>query len=171
MDDQNKHNNEPASASRVNWGSIPIEEALQQLRLRLLDLTARDRLLSFKPTAGKSLQFVQCSPEAVFSRLVDAPNSATVTLTGVPEPERAAWAIKNGRLTRPDVRDYAPSAGIPVTYELGRANTKLPATATSGAQMRALFYADDLPLHCRKLEREAKLAMFRCGGTSKAASM
>lgn len=162
----NDHDNDPdAPVPEISLfsGNVPIKDALNQLRLRLLDLTSRNRLLNFKPTTGKSLQFVQCSPEVVYNRLIDTPNVATVTLTGVPEPERAAWVTKGGRLTRPDARDYASTVGIPTTYELPQGNMRLPATAASGAQMRALFYAEDLALHCRKIEREAKLAIEETG--------
>jgi hypothetical protein len=48
----------------------PLLEALQKLRLRLLDLTGRNRLINFKHTAGKSLQFVQSDIEATFTALV-----------------------------------------------------------------------------------------------------
>lgn len=39
-----------------------IAEILQQLKLRLLDLTARNRLLNFKPSVTKSLQIVDAVP-------------------------------------------------------------------------------------------------------------
>ena len=44
-------------------GKLPIAVALNELRLRLLDLTGRNRLINFKHTAGKSLQFVHSSIE------------------------------------------------------------------------------------------------------------
>jgi hypothetical protein len=43
-----------------------IEAALAELRLRLLDLTGRNRLINFKHTSGRSIQFVNVSLEAVF---------------------------------------------------------------------------------------------------------
>ncbi|MFL9928055.1 DUF4011 domain-containing protein [Paraburkholderia sp. RL18-103-BIB-C] len=163
MNEYDNEANMPVPEMNLFSGSVPIKDALNQLRLRLLDLTSRNRLLNFKPTAGKSLQFVQCSPEVVYNRLIDTPNVAAVTFTSVPEPERGAWVMKAGRLTRPDARDYAVSVGISTSYELAQGNTRLPATAASGAQMRALFYAEDLALHCRKIEREAKLAIEETG--------
>ena len=50
-------------------GSIPIRAALQELRMRLLDMTGRNRLVNFKHSAGKSLQFVQTSIDATFQRI------------------------------------------------------------------------------------------------------
>jgi len=40
---------------------MPIKAALNELRLRLLDLTGRNRLVNFRHSAGKSLQFVHTS--------------------------------------------------------------------------------------------------------------
>jgi hypothetical protein len=39
-------------------GRVPILEALKKLRLRLLDLTRHNRLLNFKHSPGKCIQFV-----------------------------------------------------------------------------------------------------------------
>ena len=55
-------------------GTAAIIGALDQLRLRLLDLTGRNRLLNFKPTPGKALQFAPAADiEATFQRLVATP--------------------------------------------------------------------------------------------------
>ena len=43
----------------VNLDSSALTSALEQLRLKLLDLTGRNRLINFKHTAGKSLQFIE----------------------------------------------------------------------------------------------------------------
>ena len=54
----------------------PLTTALEQLRLKLLDLTGRNRLINFKHTAGKSLQFVEGHPAAIYQKLVEANNKA-----------------------------------------------------------------------------------------------
>lgn len=52
-------------------GSVPMRAALHELRMRtlLLDLTSRNRLLNFKHSADKSLQFVQTSIDAAFQHI------------------------------------------------------------------------------------------------------
>src|SRR5438552_9768372 len=82
-------------------GRLPIKEALAKLRLRLLDLTSRNRLLNFKHSPGKSLQLVDSSTDKVFAKLLTN-QGATVAVKPVPEPERDRWVRVNGRLSRPD---------------------------------------------------------------------
>ena len=146
---------------RLFAGSLPIQEALRQLRLRLLDLSSRNRLLSFKHSVGKSLQFVHSSPEAVYRRLVES--SARVNVAPVPEPDRSSWVTRNGRLGKPDVRDYAKTVGIDSSHDLEPLATGAPVAAANGSQIRALYYGEDLAKHCRKLDREARLAIEETG--------
>lgn len=137
-------------------GRLPIREALAKLRLRLLDLTSRNRLLNFKHSPGKSLQLVDCSPHAVFAKLIGN-QGATVPINAVPEPQRDRWVLINGRLTRPDVREHAKHCGINTSPEL-------PAKDSGdGAATRALYYPDELARHCRKLAREARSAIEETG--------
>lgn len=137
-------------------GRLPIREALGKLRLRLLDLTSRNRLLNFKHSAGKSLQLVDSSTHAVFTKLVGN-QGATVAINPVPEPERDRWVRVNGRLTRPDVREHAKHCGINTSPELEAGDGRDAAAA------RALHYPDELARHCRKLAREARSAIEETG--------
>lgn len=152
----------PLSADEVFSGSLPIREALERLRLRLLDLTGRNRLLNFKPTAGRALQFVEGIPELAYRRLVSGSGAAArLLLTPIPEPERSDWVLKSERLVRPEARDYAARKGIATTYDQPRP----PAAPGNGAgsSLRALYFPDDLAKHGRKLEREARLAIEETG--------
>jgi hypothetical protein len=134
-----------------------LEAALAQLRLKLLDLTGRNRLLNFKHTAGRSLQFVEGAPFALYERLVEGNNRPTVAIQGLPEPTRRDWVDRNGRLSRPDPREWAHQNRIPTAYDLP------PGDDHAANSVRALFYQDDLAKHCRKLEREATLAIEETG--------
>ena len=153
---------EPDSEQSLFAGKVPIKIALEQLRLRLLDLTGRNRQINFKHTAGKSLQFVHTSIDATFRRLT-ADTANTVTIAALPEPDRGDWVMRNGRLSRPEPKDHATRVGIDPSYELMRLGGRAIAAAASGSQARTLFYAEDLGKHCRKLEREAKLAIEETG--------
>jgi hypothetical protein len=135
-----------------------LEGALDQLRLRLLDLSGRNRLLNFKHTPGRSLQFVTGQPAAVYQRLVDAPNRAVINIAGLPEPARKDWVERNGRLSRPDPREWARQNDISTSYDFD-----IIAPEDNGARVRALLYPDDLAKNCRKIEREAVSAIQETG--------
>lgn len=143
-------------------GKVPIEVALNELRLRLLDLTGRNRLINYKHAAGKSLQFVHTSIDGTFRRLLADQNNK-VTISPLPEPDRSDWVSRGGKLSRPEPKDFASKAGVDPSYELFRRTGRAVAAANSGSQARTLFYAEDLGKHGRKLEREAKLAIEETG--------
>lgn len=132
--------------------------ALEQLRLKLLDLTGRNRLINFKHTAGKSLQFVEGHPAAIYQKLVEANNKASISVLGLPEPTRGDWVERNGRLQRPEPRDWAKFEGISTSYDIPDAGEY-----SDESNVRALMYPDDLAKHCRKIEREATLAIEETG--------
>ena len=132
--------------------------ALEQLRLRLLDLSGRNRLLNFRHTAGRALQFSEGQPSAVYQRLVEGANRPSIAILGLPEPPREGWIERNGRLSRPDPVQWAQGQGIPTNYDLPDAGKH-----SSGANVRALLYVDQLAQHCRKIEREAVSAIEETG--------
>jgi hypothetical protein len=70
--------------------------ALEELRMRLLDLTARNRLLNFRHTTDRSLQFIEGRPGAIYEMLVEGSARASVTISGVPEPTRQDWIGATG---------------------------------------------------------------------------
>lgn len=142
----------------MSAGSSTLTSALEQLRLKLLDLTGRNRLINFKHTAGKSLQFVEGQPSAIYQKLVEANNKSTISVLGLPEPTKRDWVERNGRLQRPDPREWAKAVGAPTSYDIPSH------TEDSGeSNVRALMYPDDLAKHCRKIEREATLAIEETG--------
>lgn len=136
----------------------PLTTALEQLRLKLLDLTGRNRLINFKHTAGKSLQFVEGHPAAIYQKLVEANNKANISVLGLPEPARRDWVDRNGRLQRPEPREWAKSVGVSTGYDISGAGED-----SEESNVRALMYPDDLAKHCRKIEREATLAIEETG--------
>lgn len=162
MQGANETTDPQSPTSSLFAGNVPIKAALNELRLRLLDLTGRNRLINFKQTAGKSLQFVHTSIDGTFRRLM-ADQGNRVAVSALPEPDRGDWVSRGGRLARPEPKDFAPKVGIDPSYELYLRSGRAVAAASSGSQARTLFYAEDLGRHCRKLEREAKSAIEETG--------
>ena len=71
--------------SEIFSGTLGVKESLNRLRSRLLDLSARNRLLNFKHSKSKSLQFVSVQNlDGQFERLLDgkAVTLAPVRLEG-----------------------------------------------------------------------------------------
>lgn len=163
MEISNGESNPQQSEDSLFAGKVPIKVALQQLRLRLLDLTGRNRLINFKHAPGKSLQFIASNIDAAFRRLT-ADTTNKVVVGAVPEPVRADWVQRNGRPTRPEVKDHAVQLGFDPSYDLPDQKGKRGRGGLgNGGQALTLFYAEDLGKHCRKLEREAKLAVEETG--------
>ncbi len=133
-----------------------VTAALGRMRLKLLDLTARNRLLNFKASPGRALPLVHCSPLGICRTLLT--NGGVLSVLPIPEPAPSHWLMVSGRLSRPEVRDAAELAGIDPALELGTVTRAL-----GGGQVRALHYSDDLARHCRKLQREAKSALAETG--------
>lgn len=106
------------SDDKIITGDLTSEDALQRLRLRLLDLTGRNRLLNFKHSVGRSLQLAHSNPEAVFSRLYPAGDGSTSLINPVPEPPRTAWTTVNGCLSKLDSKQFAASIGLDNNYEI-----------------------------------------------------
>lgn len=131
--------------------------ALEQLRLKLLDLTGRNRLINFRHTPGKSLQFVECQLNDLYQKLVEGNSKASLNIVALPEPLKRDWIEKNGRLQRPEIREWASANNISVVYDLD------PDVTYEDINVRALLYPDDLAKHCRKIEREANLAIEETG--------
>ena len=141
---------------------MDIEHALGELRLKLLDLTGRNRLINFKHTAGRSIQFVNVSLEAVYWRLTGNAGSAC-QITYLPDPPRADWVIVNGRTTRPDPKQFAQKIGVDSSYELAETRMSNPVASTTGSKLQTLFYGDAMGTHCRKILREANSAIQETG--------
>jgi transcription elongation GreA/GreB family factor len=141
-------------------GSLPISESLRQLRLRLLDLTARNRLLNFKLSAGKAIQIVNVYSTAVWDRALDG---QTLTIIPVPDPKKDDYVIVENRRQKPEPREYAKTLGINPSYELRSSPDNFPATGAEGKKLQALYYPEDLSRVCRKVFNHAKTAIEETG--------
>ena len=113
----------------------PLLEALEKLRNSLLDLTGRNRLLNFKHTPAKSIQFVHSDIDAAFNALVA--NSTRVPLLALPEPPESEHVEVAGRTRRPDNRQFAESRGISGCYDLD-----MPSPAADPPAQAARLHAD-----------------------------
>lgn len=137
-------------------GSLSIRDAIAYLRMRLLDLTARNRLLNFKPSAGKTIQIVNVVPDAIWEKLLDG---GALTIIPIQEPSLMEYNItEEGRKVKPDAKDYARKLGIDTSYDLS-------STLQNGSsgKIQALYYPEDLARFSRKVFGNAKSAIEETG--------
>lgn len=134
-------------------GSNDLSAAFAQLRVKLLDLSGRNRLINYKHSVGKAIQFIDGSTSDIYKKLVD--DNSTVNILALPEPTRNDYIEKNGRLQRPDPKEWCIKKKISWSYEIPR--------KSESTSLKALMYSEDLVRHCRKIEREATLAIEETG--------
>lgn len=137
-------------------GQLPIREAIQRLRIRLLDLSARNRLLNYKHPKRRCIQFVaQPDLDLLFERLTDA---RSIGLAYVPEPDAAGYE----RGKKPEARQYARELGIDTSVEF-----LPPARSNAGHRrlppLQTLYYPPDLEKLLRKIAAEAKTVIEETG--------
>ncbi len=145
-----------AELNDVFDGSLPIPEVLRRLQHRLLDLTARNRLLNFKITAGKTLPLVPGRLDAAFRRLVGQ-SPASIQIVPVPDPSRDEWVIKHERMVKPEAKEHAVRLGLNIQLE------EISEYWDAAGIARVQYYNEDLAKHFRKIDREARLALEETG--------
>jgi transcription elongation GreA/GreB family factor len=135
-------------------GKVTVGEAIERLRTRLLDLSARNRLLNYNHPAARSIQIAdEPDLDEFFERL-------NGELKGVPfnylsEPNPDSYEGK-----RPEPRTHAPHIGVSVSLE-GAQQTGGRASRSGG--MQTLLYPADLERKLRKINSDAKTAVEETG--------
>lgn len=136
-------------------GQVPIEQALQRLRTKLLDISSKNRLISYRYPKGKSVQFVN-SPNLnlIFNRLTE---NKPIGISFVQDPPVGSYLQK-----KPDVKGIAESLGIDVDIDFPPESCT-PSTHRRLSNLQALFYPQDLDKICRKIASEARTVIEETG--------
>lgn len=148
-------NDAEALVGELFSGGITVEEAIERLRNRLLDLSARNRLLNYRYPKGRCVQIAdKPSIDLVFDRLyVDGKG---VPFKYVPEPSPEDYEGK-----RPEARHWAPRIGIDTSFDFP------PNTSGSNGHrlhgIQTLLYPAELERQLRKIAGEAKTAVEETG--------
>lgn len=153
--DEHQANDADASVGEPFSGGITVGEAIERLRTRLLDLSARNRLLNYRHPKGRCVQIAdEPNVNLVFDRLyVDGKG---VPFKYVPEPPPDTYEGK-----RPEARLYAPRVGISTAFEFPANPAGSNGHRLHGIQ--TLLYAADLERQLRKIASEAKTAVEETG--------
>lgn len=136
-------------------GGLTVGEAIERLRTRLLDLSARNGLISYRHPKARCVQIVdEPNVNLVFDRLyVDGKG---VPFKYVPEPPLDTYEGK-----RPEARLYAPRAGISTSFEFQPNPAGSTGRRLHGIQ--TLHYPAELERQLRKIANEAKSAIEETG--------
>lgn len=148
-----KENDPNTLINELFSGKLTIDNALQRLRTRLLDLSPRNRLLNYRHPKGRSVQFVDVpNLNSLFHRLLD---NKDVIVSPVPEPEPLLY---EGR--RPDAKQHAENhCGINTAYQFPKSSSN----SRGPRKIQALYYPPELEKLLRKIAREARAAIEETG--------
>ncbi|ABE43883.1 DUF4011 domain-containing protein [Polaromonas sp. JS666] len=148
-------NDADALVGELFSGGITVGDAIERLRTRLLDLSARNRLLNYRHPKGRCVQIAEApNVDLVFDRLYI--DGRGVPFKYVPEPPPDTY---EGR--RPEARLYAPRVGISTSFELAPNPDGPNGRRLHG--MQTLLYPADLERQLRKIASEAKTAVEETG--------
>lgn len=151
-----------------------IDGGLERIRLRLLDLTNRNRLLNYRHTKRSSLRIVDEVPDQLTEMLLDG---RELFFKPVLQPRRPSWQWDPQALSDPNLQ--GPGAGrerprLPSPREhaehLGiRTSFDLPSTPESedarhsDRQIQTLHYPEELESILRSIASSARLAIEETG--------
>ncbi len=144
-----------ALVGEIFSGEISVVDAIERLRTRLLDLSARNRLLNYRHPKGHAIQIAgEPNIGLVLERLIV--DGKGVPLKSVPEPPPDTYEGK-----RPEVKQHALELGIATAFEFPPSPARSSGRKLNGIQ--TLLYPADLERQCRKIASEAKTAIEETG--------
>lgn len=142
------------TADDVFGGHVDIAEGLRRLRLRLLDLTSRNRLLNFRHSAGRTVRITGPALQRTYDKLV---NGHSMPFSPVREPMPSEYERPpDGPPRKPRAEDFARVIGLPTQFDEA-------ARVEQAMALQALFYPDDLERVMRKVASEARTAIEETG--------
>ena len=136
----------------------PLTYSLENIRLKLLDLTMRNKLLNYaKNGRKKRLIIVDEQPDQIYDMLVN--DEKTMLFDPVPFPKKEELD-ENGE--KPDVAVYAANLGINTQREAPKPSNETIAKHTDH-HIQTLHYPDEMERILKKNFAEAKQAIEETG--------
>lgn len=146
--------------------------ALENLRKRLLDLTARNRLLNFRHTKRGSLRIIDALPnQLVKTLLMETEIRFLPVLEPTSEELIAAGYIKINEKTGqevpllkyPTAEEWAKRSGYPTSYEIAKPSTDKHDAKDAGTAIQTLLYPYELETRLKNLLQTAESAIQEMG--------
>lgn len=148
-----------------------IKAALQSLRKRLLDLTGRNRLISFRHTKGASLRVIDEMPDQLADTLL---GDKEMRFLAVPEPKKDQL-IEAGYITiddetgqekrlkkDPSAEEWARWLGLETSYEVPVPSNNHEARHTD-KEIQTLLFPYEMETRLHNLQKKSKLAIEETG--------
>ncbi len=151
-----------------------IEQRLERLRRKLLDLSTTNRMLSFRHPRASCLRIVDELPGQVFDLLVEG---AALTFEPVPEPtlreleafnapppDQVKRATEPRAGSRPEAAVWARRLGINVQHDLPVETDSFERPDRhSDRKIQTLHYPEELDARLRKIRAAARTAIEESG--------
>lgn len=130
-----------------------IIDAIEKLRSRLLDLSARNSLINYKHPKGRCIQIAdEPNINQIFDRIYN--NNKTVLFKHVPIPEggkqQEAW-------------HYASSLGLSTSFQFQKKSDGEWDSHQKSHAMQTLLYPEDLERQLRKISKDARMVIEETG--------
>ncbi|GAA4888491.1 DUF4011 domain-containing anti-phage protein Hhe [Ferrimonas pelagia] len=145
-------------------------ESLQALRQRLLDLSGRNKLISYRYTKTNAIRVVDELPDQLFDQLL---NDKSMVFGAVPEP-RHEQLIEAGfirvdeetgketQLKNPTAKEWANWLGLNTDYELPKAESRLH-SKHQDSEIQTLMFPPEMESRLRGLRSKANTAIEETG--------
>lgn len=147
-------------------------KALQNLRMRLLDLTARNRLINFRHTKGGSLRVIDELPNQLVETLLA---DTEMRFEAVPEPTEdelidagyLAFDEEEQKLVElkpyPTAKDWAEQLGLETSYEVPEHASEDDAHKHTDTAIQTLLYPYEMEARLKNLLSQAESAIQEMG--------
>ncbi len=147
-------------------------KALESLRMRLLDLTARNRLINFRHTKGSSLRVIDELPDQLAETLL---KDAEMRFLAVPEPSQEGLIEagylgqdpETGELERlrnePNAEEWARHLGLATSYEVPSESVEGDGRKHADKAIQTLLYPHELEARLKGLYQAAESAIEEMG--------
>jgi len=148
----------PKISEEFSLGNV--HTGLEKIRTRLLDLTARNKLLNFRHPKTSCLRFVDTALDTVFQHLMEG---NAFTIEAVPEPDGVVRRSGDPHLLTDDAqeedkipaKDYAAELGWSTDFDLD--------SPDEPPRLRVLAYQDDLDRTAKKITTTARTSIEESG--------
>ncbi len=138
-------------------GKLPIARAIDLLRLRLLDLSSRNRLINYRHPRSRCVQFAnRPDTNLIFDSLIDG---KPIKIAYVKEPLPLEYRGNK----KPDARTYAEKQGIDVSYQFSEQDQPARSGSKRLIPLQALHYPRELEKMLRRISTDARTVVEETG--------